>query len=295
MSAQETVSASKVQTALWPWRALYWEPVPGTGERLMVGVVHAFAGEVRAVRTIRDDVLDCLFGKAAVGLRRLIDHSLSLYQAAGTAVQSVEPLQGPLAGVHPGPLRATEATSASELLQTACLLYSSLGNLDKLDESEDSDAPQQDEVNRRFGSEVKDEVVKRRPDLAGGFGQGGALIEGGQMVKFGYFSPRAVLHFTVLHPVRQSASVRDARARIFELHRAREIAQIGHAALIAAVPRDDDATLGSKQREQLRANRLEIEAEADSMKLRWHAVMSASEGADKLIETVDSPAQRGDA
>lgn len=252
----------------------------------MVGVVHAFGNDLRAVRTVRDDVLDCLFGKAAPGLRRLIDQSLSLYQAAGAAVHSLEPLEGPLAGVFAGPLRATEASSVTELLQTACLLYSSLGNLDKLDESEDSDAPQQDEVNRRFGSEVRIEVAKRRADLTPGFGRGGVLIEGGQKVKFGYFSPTAVLHFTVLHPVRQSASVRDARARIFELQRAREVAGIGTAALIAAVPRDDDATLGSRQREVLRANRLEIEAEADSVNLRWYAVTSAIEGADRLIEIV---------
>lgn len=290
--AQPSLSVGR---SVWPWRPLYWEPVPGTGERLMVGVVHGFGGEYRAIRTIRDDVLDCLFGKSSTGLRRLIDQSLSLYEVAGSAAQSLAPLDGPLAGVFAGPLRATEAASISELLQTACLLYSSLGNLDKLDESEESDAPQQDEVNRRFGSEVRIEVAKRRPDLTPGFGRGGVLIEGGQKVKFGYFSPTAVLHFTVLHPVRQSASLRDARARIFELHRAREMAQIGRAALIAAVPRDDDATLGSRQREILRANRLEIEAEADSMRLRWHAVTSAIEGADKLIETVDGVAWGGDA
>lgn len=280
------VNPSSVSRSLWPWRALYWEPVPGTGERLMVGVIHGFAGEIRAVRTIRDDVLDCLFGKAAPSLRRLIEHSLSLYQAAGTAVQSIEPLEGPITGIFAGSMRITEAASASELLQTACLLYSSLGNLDKLDESEESDAPQQDEVNRRFSSEVRLEVTKRRPDLAFGFGRGGVLIEGGQKVKFGYFTATAVLHFTVIHPVRQSASVRDARARIFELHRAREIAQISQAALIAAVPRDDDATLGTRQRELLRANRLEIEAEADSMNLRWYEVSTAAEGADRLIEVV---------
>jgi hypothetical protein len=280
---QRQAQATRAQ---WPWRPLYWEPVPGTGERLMVGVVHSFAGELRCVRTIRDDVLDCLFGKAASGLRRLIDHSLSLYQAAGTAARSVEPLNGPLAGVFAGPVRVTEASSAAELLQTACLLYSSLGNLDKLDESEESDAPQQDDVNRRFGSEVKIEVIKTRADLAAGFGRGGTLIKGGQKVKFGYFAPTAVLHFTVLHPVRQSASIRDARARIFELHRAREVASIERAALIAAVPRSDDATLGSRQREVLLANRNEIEAEADSMNLRWHAVTTAVEGAAKLIEIV---------
>jgi len=279
-----TQNPTQVSRSLWPWRPLYWEPVPGTGERLMVGVVHAYAGEIQVVRTIRDDVLDCLFGKAAPGLRRLIEHSLSLFQAAGKAVRSLESFEGQLAGVYAGPLRATEAASAAELLQTACLLYSSLGNLDKLDESEESDAPQQDEVNRRFGSEVKIEVVKSRPDLAVGFGRGGTLIDGGQKVKFGFFSPIAVAHFTVLHPVRQSASVRDARARIFELYRAREMAAIGQAALIAAVPRDDDATLGSRQREVLRANRQEIEAEAASMNLQWYAVTTAIEGADRLIE-----------
>lgn len=281
-----TLSPAQATRSVWPWRALYWEPVPGTGERLMVGVVHAYGGELRSVRTIRDDVLDCLFGKAAPGLRRLIDHALNLYQAAGTAVRSVEPLEGPIAGVFAGPVRATEASSAAELLQTACLLFSSLGNLDKLDDAEESDAPQQDEVNRRFGSEVKAEVIRTRPDLAAGFGRGGTLINGGQKVKFGYFSPSAVVHFTVLHPVRQSASVRDARARIFELHKAREVAQIGHAALIAAVPRNDDATLGCRQREVLLANRKEIEAEADSMNLRWYEVSTATEGAERLIETV---------
>lgn len=276
----------QAKRTLSPWRALYWEPVPGTGERLMVGVVHAFGGQVRAVRTMRDDVLDCLFGKAALGLRRLIDHGLGIYQAAGAAVQSVEPLEGPLAGIFAGPVRATEASSPAELLQTACLLYSSLGSLDKLDEPEESDAPQQDEVNRRFGSEVRIEVARRRPDLIPGFGKVGVLIEGGQKVKFGYFSPSAIIHFTVLHPARQSASVRDARARIFELHRARDIAQIDGAALIAAVPRDDDPTVGTRQRESLKANRMEIEAEADSVNLRWFAVNSAAEGADRLIETV---------
>ena len=123
-----------------------------------------------------------------------------------------------------------------------------------------------------------------RPDLASSFGRTGELISGGMAVKFGFLSPLAILHFTVLHPVRQSASVRDARARIFELQRGREIAGIRSAALIAAVPREDDATLGARQRELLRANRIEIEREADSVNLRWIAVHSAIQGAERVIE-----------
>ena len=283
----EPISRAKATVVAWPWRPLYWEPVAGTGERLMVGVVHGFAGEFVAARTIRDDVLDCLFGKAAAGLRRLVDHGLSMYGAAARAGRSLGPVDMSMAGLHAGPLRETEAGSAGELLQTACLLYSSLGNLDRLDDAEDSDAPQQDEANRRFGSEVKSEVAKLRPDLLPAFGRGGTLVNGGQPVRFGYFSPKVALHFTVLHPVRQSASMRDARARIFELQRAREIAGLERAALIAGVPRDDDATLGSRQREVLRTNRIEIEAEADSVYLRWYAVNSAAEGAYRLIQVVE--------
>jgi hypothetical protein len=268
----------------WPWRPLYWEPVSGTGERIMVGVLHGYGNEYRAIRTIRNDVLDCLFGKSSSGLKRLIDHSLNMFQAAAQATASLEAFSAPISGVFPGPLRTTEAYSASDLLHTACLLYSSLGNLDKLDEPEETDSPQQEEVNRRFGSEVKQEVAKLRPDLMSGFGRGGELISGGMFVKFGYFSPVAVLHFTVLHPVRHSASMRDARARIFELQRAKEIAGINSAALIAAVPREDDATLGSKQREQLRANSIEIEREADAVNLRWFAVHSPKQGAERVIE-----------
>ena len=250
----------------------------------MVGVLHGFGNEFEAVRTIRNDVLDGFFGKASTGLKRLIDHSLNIFQVAAHESNSLEALSGPIAGIFPGPLRATEAFSASDLLHSACLLYSSLGNLDKLDDAEEPDSPHQDEVNRRFGSEVRQEVAKLRSDLLVGFGRVGVLIPGGIPVKFGYFSPIAVLHFTVLHPVRHSASMRDARARILELRRAKEIAGIGSAALIAAVSHDDDATLGIKQREQLRANRIEIESEANAEHLKWFAVHDASQGARHVIE-----------
>lgn len=250
----------------------------------MVGVLHGFGGDYRAVRTIRDDVLQCLFGKSSSGLRDLIDQALAMYQAAAHAGRSIEPLGVSIAGLHAGEMRATSAASVPELLHTACLLYSSLGNLDRLDDAEESDSPQQEEVNRRFGSEVREEVYRQRPDLAAAFGRSTTLIQGGQKVRFGFFSPKAILHFTVLHPVRQSTSVRDARARLFELQRARDMSGIGQVALIAAVPRDDDATLGVRQREQLKLNRYEIEHEADAVNMRWHAVYNASDGASKVVE-----------
>lgn len=265
------------------WRPLFWEPVADTGERIMVGVVHAYGGHGAAARLIRDDVLDCLYGKASSGVRNLLDAALEMYAEMAKA-GPLDAIEHPVLGLYPGPLRCTAARNVNELLHTAALLYSSLANLDKLDEMEEADVPQQEEIGRRFGTEVRDEVLRLRPDLAPGFGQGGELVPGGQRVRFGYFSPKAVLHFTVLHPVRIPASLRDARARLFELQRARDVAGIERAALIAAVPRDDDPMLGPKQREALRASRAEIEREADAVGTRWHAVHNAAEGAVRVIE-----------
>lgn len=268
------------------WRPLFWEPVAGTGERLMVGLVHDFGGEVGTARVIRDDVLDALYGKAAVGVRRLLEQAFQMYLAAANA-SSLRDVGVSMMGLHAGDLRETEVRSLTELLHVAALLYSSLANMDKLDELDESDAPQQEDVNRRFSTEVRSGVVALRPDLSANFGKSGRLVTGGQMVKFGYFSSTAVLHFTVLNAVRQAAGVRDARARLFELQRARDVAGIDNAALIAAVPRDDDPTLGPKQREQLKLNRAEIESEADAVKMRWFAVSTVPDAVSHVMEMVE--------
>lgn len=252
----------------------------------MIGLVHNFDGETGTARIIRDDVLDALYGKAADGVRRLLDQALQMYFAAAKA-SSLGDVGVSMMGLHAGDLRKTEVRSVNELLHVAALLYSSLANMDKLDDLDEADAPQQEDVNRRFSTEVRGGVTAIRPDLSMNFGKGGRLVPGGQIVKFGYFSPKAILHFTVLNAVRQAAGVRDARARLFELQRARDVAGIGNAALIAAVPRDDDPTLGPKQREQLKLNRAEIESEADAVNMRWFAVSTVPAAVTHVIELVE--------
>lgn len=249
----------------------------------MVGLVHYHAGTWQSKRLLRDDVLDCLYGKAAASAKALIDQGLGACAAVANAA-GLEALDRAVFGLNPGPLRTTEARSAADLYRTAALLYSSLAQLDNLDEMDDADAPSPEEITRRFGTEVREAVVKRVPELARFFGKGGPLVDGGQHVRFGYFSPKAVMHFLVLHPVRQSESVKDAHAKLFELFRAREISGIANAALISYVPRDDDPMLGPRQRQQLQINRAGILGEATAVGVRLCDVTSAVEGCERLIE-----------
>jgi hypothetical protein len=268
------------------WTPLFWEPVEGTGERLMAGVVLHYNGTWTAQRVLRDDVLDSLYGSAAANPRSLIDEALrlciSLVEVGG--LEAITSLQQPLMGLHAGKSRTTDAISTSDALRQAVLLHASLAQLDGLDEAEDVEAVPAEEVNKRFTTEVRESVLKARPDLAGYFGRTAQLITNGAPVRFGYLSPNAVLHFSVLHPVRQASSVRFARAKLWELYRARDVSSIASAALVTAVPREDDPTLGNKQRKALLENRVEIEQEADAVGMRLYPVVSVEEAVAKVLE-----------
>ena len=252
----------------------------------MVGVLYNYRNQIAATRTIRDEVLNCLYGKSAKGIKTLLSNSMDILSDAAKC-SSVEQLEvQSLLGLHLGTVRTTEAYSKNELLQTACFLYSSLSNLDAVDEQEASDSPQPSQVNKQFATEVRDIVLVDRIDLSGGFNQSCNLIAGGAPVRFGYFSPKAIVHFSVLSPTRQPNSMRDARAKLWELRGAREQSNINNVALIAASPRSDDPSLGNDQRERIKGNLLELEREADSVSIRWHGVSNAVEGASKLVELV---------
>lgn len=260
------------------WKPLFWEPVSGTDERIMAGAVIDYLGEINAHRLLRDDILDCLYGKASANPKRLLDSAMEM--AATIARQTgVADLNASIMGLHPGETRVTEVSGIPDALRQAALMYSSLSNLDKIDEQDAEDAPNQEESNKRFVTEVREIVINRRPEFSNYFNRPARFFHDGEVIKFGFLSDHAAIHYGVLHPVRQSSSVRDARARLWELARIQDLTNIKNSALILAVPRPDDATLGQKQREGAYRNAMEIEREADSQKIRLRQVYTAEEGA----------------
>ena len=283
-TAAENLAATRGES-LHTWRPLFWEPVTGTGERILAGVLYSFQGQNGVAKLLRDEVLDGMFGKQSAGAKRLIEHALASYLAVADAyLEGTLQSEPALLGIYAGQARRTSADSVGSLLRTAALLYSSLSNLSKLEELDQSDVPLPEETNRRFSSEVKDLVLERRQDLSRYFGRSTELVAGGHKVRFGFCSERSVVHFTVLHPSRISASIRDARARLFELQGAQNVALFTNAGLISAISRADDATLGERQREAVTTARSEIEAEADAWGIRYFPVTTASEGADRLLQ-----------
>lgn len=280
-----TLRTQSQQADMHSWRPVFWEPVSGTGERMMAGVVFKYAGAWEGVRIIRDDVITALYGTtASSGAIRLIEFGLRLFTEAARAANSLDRLGVPISGLYPGEQMRTEASSRAELLRTAALLFSSLSNIDSFDEQQEEDLPIAEEVTRRFSTEVRELVIFTRPDLEQYFGRHAVLINGGDQVKFGFVSPKVASHFNVVTPIRPGPSIRDARARIFELQRCKELTGIELAVLISAVPRSDDPTLGDRQRKNLDSINHELRGEAESVGVSYVPVLSAAAGAEKVIE-----------
>lgn len=271
------------------WIPLFWEPVKGTGERLMVGVVAHYDDVFIQQKIIRDDVLDALYGKQSSNPKKLINEALNIALELVKYIGFTEVAkQSPeIFGLHFGKYKETDAISYNDLMRQVALLHSSLANLDSFEDLDESDAPSQEDTNKRFVTEVREMVMERRPDLIRHFNKSGQLTENGQLVKFGYLSSKAVLHFSVINASRQSGGVRDARARLWELSNAQHYASIKSAALITAVPRIDDPTIGSNQKISLEANVKEIEKEADGREMRFFPVHSSLDGALKVIELAE--------
>ncbi len=267
------------------WRPLFWEPVEGTGERLMAGVVVQLGGETVVRRVIRDDVLDSLYGSDSSRPRVLIEESLEICRRIVDTggEDGLLLLESPIFGLHPGPYRQTDALGVGDAIRQAVLLYSSLAQTDIADD-EDDGTVQPEEVNRRFATEVRDAVLQQAPDLARFFNRQARLHQDGSLIRFGFLSDATVIHFSTVSAVRQSASVSYARAKLWELARAKEFAGLPSAALLTAVPRKDDPTLGSKQRSKLVTNLSEIEREADDGKIRFLPVDSVSMAVERVLE-----------
>lgn len=244
----------------------------------MAGVVVEYEKIVTSHRILRDDVLDAMYGKYAGNPKNLIDAALQMARSIVLNL-GVNSLDHPVLGLFPGDIRSIEANSRNEAIRMAAMMFSSLANLDFIDEVDADDAPNQEENNRRLSTEVREIVVSRNPNFLRYFNRSASIVEGGENVRIGFLSPRTAIHYSVLHPARQASSVRDARSRFFELSCIFAYTGVKDASLILAVPREDDPTLGNKQRNMVARNIASLTLEAKSASVNVRPIYSAEAAA----------------
>lgn len=144
------------------FRAVMWEPVPGTGERIVALLsVEPAASSIDEVlpgtyRILRPDRLRAIFGRkrgdGAAGVLRECAKYMTSRQLAGVPLEEVKPL---FAGFSLGPIHQARGYSLEQLLDAAVRTVSSLGSADEIMTDTDVSRPGQTRRTAEFLREVR--------------------------------------------------------------------------------------------------------------------------------------------
>ena len=269
------------------WRAVYWEPVMQTGERICVGFLTLWDQQAKAVMTLRPDVLEMLFGAAGSKVHALLIRGFRMLNARLAQCKSLANIDSPMSGLFLGGAEVCHANAYSELLQIAKLMSSSLSTLAEPDNPEASDdlepRPEQSQPARQFVTRVRDLAIKRDVNLAGCFNKDVALKSKTRLTRFGFLSNSLVAHFGLLQPnsnIRNT--VRMTRGLITELTLA-ERASGRKSLLILGFPPLASPTLSDKERDAVEDYKEELALEAQEFNISFAAADNDSDACDALM------------
>jgi len=264
------------------WAPVLWEPVMGTEERLMVGVVARCGEQWTAIRVVREDVFTAIYGKKESGAKAMVDMAIDLLRSR-LPLQSWYQIRLPITGFHIGTRRDAAGDSVQGIVRQAVAMAASLSRPDIIDEIEAEDTPSTSEnVNRQWATKIKDAAANESPSVIRYFNQAIKFYEDGEQIKFGFCNARLAMHFGLLRVSSLSSSIKDARARLWELRLARSLANRS-AGLLIGVPHDNDVTLSDRQRDSVTRNVAELQREAEQSEVSLLPVTTPEAGARELI------------
>jgi hypothetical protein len=257
------------------WTPLYLEPVPGSGERLCIGVV-ALDDTTFVVEPVEGlGRFRCVYGEAAITLAWTAELALKevTYAMASNGFRSLHSLTASIEGLHIGEFRVGAATTLKDLAQLGLTQVSSLSRSPESSVAEESPGDFASNLERR----VKRTVIDARPELTRRFGRSFRRTQQSRPIRYGYVGSKLVANFAALTANRVSRQVNVAKARLWDLEQLQsgvlaESLNLGdeHLSYELLVHQEPEA---SASRTILQASE-ELEAEADKFQIRFRALPS---------------------
>lgn len=271
------------------WRAVYWEPVMQTGERVCVGFLTAWEQQFKAVLTIRPDLLATLFGAAGGRAHKLLERTFRLLNARLANVPDLQVTTASISGIYFGAVEASHVNSYADLLRVAKLMSSSLASFaepDDLDAADMEEArPEQSQPARQFTTRIRDLAVTRNAALGACFNREASLMSTRRKTKFGFLSDSLVAQFGVLQPSNMSVAVRTTRGLIAELSLAQRASQRA-SLLVLGFPPLESPNLTDKERSIVQDYTEELSLEAKEFKVGFASADNDSAACDALMNAL---------
>lgn len=282
MAASPILSSPPVPAYRATWRAIYYEPVSGSGERWTVGIAAADAEGEEIRDTLSPLTLKCLFGEARTHVKAMIDFALDDLRAqlqSGTLLEAITPA---LEGVFLGPPSpAASQRGRLGVFRQAVYRSTALAAMDGLEQE-----PNEETAQEQLGSletRIRLLVTGRKPALERFFNVKMPLFPDGEPIRYGFLRPGRAAQFELLRPDGLGYSRRAARAKLYELAKLRLVEPSYQAAMILATPRDEDLLYSDQQLANAKRSLRELTREAQSDAIALFPAHSDTEAAESLI------------
>ena len=212
------------------WAPIYFEPIMGSGERFTVGVLLADEEGIALKRTINDAVIKALFGSRFHHISQMIEFIFD--GLSQLKLDTSQPVKLPLSGFFVGAWNVASSRSYREGVFKQASYQSAA--LAKMSESGLIEKDQTAIANRRFGLEVRNHVIKIRPDLSDNFNAVIQLVPDGVPPKLGFLHSGNAANFGRLRTNSLNDSFKSLRSKIHELHQAKKWGKINRGYLIVS-------------------------------------------------------------
>jgi len=281
------------QVAIVP---VYVEPLAYSGERLFVGLVVQSHDGAKAFPLESLQRLQCVYGPAYKSLTAARDIALAslLEWVTQRGMEQVHAWVGPGDGIFAGGLLRTTASSVAEAVRASFTEYSSIYD-EPVAFAEREPTIREERLAgltaSRLEATVHDLVAAVKPALSPKFFQKFQVNERARPLTLGFVGSKLVANFGLIVPQALSTRVSNAKARLWDLASAREGADEGwfrrledqEFGLLLHHATEHDVQYSQRQLNSVKEALVELEAEADKLKLRCRAIVGPQGIADHLI------------
>lgn len=281
------------------WIPVYLDPLPGSGERICIGVVAGDGTMVRTLPVVHLERLECAYGASARSIAwsaRLV--MLELKSAAER--NGIDGLVDSLAGIEGAYLGDRRVGAGRDLDDLALLALRQASTL-VATESEDVAHVFEGVAERAspITRAVQRIVVGIRPELRGGFGRHFSLSDSARPTVYGFVGQKIVANFASLGGVSADTlggQVDRAKARLWDLEQLQKgvLRDVFGTPmrrcdfeLLACPPQYNARTPAPRHPMSpslLREAVDTLEREADKFDIRWRYLRTPSEIASVLLE-----------
>lgn len=281
------------------WAPVYLEPLPGSGERITVGVV-AYAGpdkEHHVLPTLREAAARCMYGEHAsqiVGLAGLALADLESHFKNGVGLNDWNPALR--SSISLGPISTGYGDSAEDVARSGAQLASSLYWSKPI---RDSSAPDHDAAPDPDADEwirqIKNATIAMRQEFGVRFLKRISLTAKAPPTRIGYYGSRLAAQFGRLVPGRGlSLSQNRAKAYLTDLQilrdneRKSDIAPRPYYELLLWTPPAGSPQYSADQHEEAQGAFKELEGFGDLHDLRVEAMHTAEAARARILHAEEA-------